>query len=358
MTRGVGSTEPPRSGGAGFAGAGACALVVIDADVLGRQRTGDETYVQNLLRELPAVGAELRFAAVTRHPELVPDGIELVYLGTSSQELRMAVTLPRLLRRLRPALAHFQHSLPLRCPSPAVVTIHDVSFERDPIVMGRLDRLTFRWAVPRAVKRARRVLTVSERTKADIVELYGAPPDKVVVTPNGVDPAFAPGDGAGGGYLLYVGAIQARKDPLAAAEAAQAVGLPLVVVGPEKEPSLARELERRGADLRGWVEKPELATLYQGAAALVLPSRYEGFGLPVLEAMACGTPVVAAPDPALREVAGDAALFAEPAGLADAIRRAVAERERLATAGIERAKRFSWRETARRTAEVYREALA
>jgi glycosyltransferase involved in cell wall biosynthesis len=333
-------------------------LVLLDADVLGRQRTGDETYVQNLLRELPAVAEGLRFVAVTRHPELVPEGVEPVYLGTGSQELRMAVTLPLLLRRLRPALAHFQHSLPLRCAVPAVVTIHDVSFERDADVMGLVDRLTFRWAVPRAVRKARCVLTVSERTKADVVELYGAPPEKVIVTPNGVDPAFAPGDGGGGGYLLYVGAIQSRKDPLAAAEAAQAVGLPLVVVGPEKEPPLARELERRGAELRGWVEKPELATLYRGAAALVLPSRYEGFGLPVLEAMACGTPVVAAPDPAMREVAGDAALFAEPAGLADAIRRAIAERDRLAVAGIERAKRFSWRETARRTAEVYREALA
>ena len=333
-------------------------LVVIDADVLGRQRTGDETYVANLLRELADVAADVRLAAVTRHPELVPDGIEPVYLGTGSQEARMAMTLPLLLRRLRPALAHFQHSLPLRSPSPSVVTVHDVSFERDRSVMRPLDRLTFRWAVPRAVRRARRVLTVSERTKADVVELYGVPPDKVVVTPNGVDPAFSPAGDGDGAYLLYVGAIQARKDPLAAAEAAEAVGLPLVVVGPEKEPELARELERRGAQLRGWVDKPELAELYRGAAALVLPTRYEGFGLPVLEAMACGTPVVATPDAALREVAGDAALYASPADLADAIRRALAERAALAAAGLERAKRFSWRATAERTAEVYHEALA
>ncbi len=331
--------------------------MLVDADVLGRQRTGDETYVLNLLRELPAVAGGLRLVAVTRRPELVPDGVQALALPARSQELRMAWSIPRLLGRLRPALAHFQHALPLRCPVPAVVTVHDVSFEREPSVMGRLDHATFRWAVPRAVRRARRVLAVSERTKRDIVELYGVPPEKVVVTPNGVDPAFAPG-GEPKGYLLFVGAIQARKNPLAAAEAAAAAGLPLIVAGPEKEPALARELERRGAKLRGYVEKDELADLYRGAAALVLPSRYEGFGLPVLEAMACGTPVVAAPESALREVAGDAALYAEPAELAGAIRRAVAERERFSAAGLERAGAFSWRETARRTADVYREALA
>ncbi len=102
----------------------------------------------------------------------------------------------------------------------------------------------------------------------------------------------------------------------------------------------------------------ELVELYRGAASLVMPSRYEGFGLPVLEAMASGTPVVAAPDPALREVAGDAAVFVEPERLADGIRQALAERDRLIAAGLERAKRFTWEETARRTVAVYQEVLA
>jgi glycosyltransferase involved in cell wall biosynthesis len=331
-------------------------VIVIDADVLGRARTGDETYVANLLRELPLVAPDLRFAAVTRHPELVPDGIEPVQLATRLQEVRMAWTLPRLLRRLRPQLAHFQYALPLGFRGRSVVTLHDLSFETDPGVMGRVDRLVFRAVVPRAARRADHVLVVSERTRRDVEERYGLAPEKVTVTPNGVDPSFSPG-GERDGYLLFVGAIQRRKDPLTALDAARAVGLPLVVAGPEKEPALAQRLREGGADLRGYVSKAELADLYRGAAALVLPSRFEGFGLPVLEAMACGTPVVAAPEPALREVAGDAAVYAEDGDFGAAVGRALGERDRLSAAGLERARLFSWQETARRTAEIYRRVL-
>jgi glycosyltransferase involved in cell wall biosynthesis len=222
--------------------------------------------------------------------------------------------------------------------------------------MGWKDRTTFRLVVPRAVRRAERVFTVSERTKADIVELYGVPANRIVVTPNGVDPAFSPGSGARD-YVLSVGAIQRRKNQLAALEAATAVGLPLVVVGPEKDAALAAELRSRGAKLEGYVHTARLVELYRGAACLVQSSRYEGFGLPVVEAMASGTPVVAVPDPALCEVAGDAAVFVEEAELAGGIRTALAERERIVAAGIERARAFSWRATAEKTLAVYREIL-
>jgi alpha-1,3-rhamnosyl/mannosyltransferase len=333
-------------------------LVVFDADVLGRQRTGDETYALNLLRELPALAAAagIRVAAVTRRPELVPAGVEPVELRVRPQELRMALALPRLLRRAGAALCHTQYALPLRSPCPCVVTVHDLSFERRPELMGWKDRVVFRRAVPRAVRRAARVLTVSERTKRDLVDLYGVAPERVVVTPNGVDPVFAPGEGARD-YVLAVGAIQARKNPLAALEAASATGLPLVVAGPEKDPALAAELRGGGARVLGYVDTLRLAELYRGAACLVQASRYEGFGLPVLEAMASGTPVVAVREPALEEVAVDAAVFVEEDGLADGIRRALAERERLVAAGLERARAFSWRASAERTLAVYRAIL-
>jgi glycosyltransferase involved in cell wall biosynthesis len=334
-------------------------LVVVDADVLGRQRTGDETYVENVLKRLPdAAGAELRFAALTRRPELVPAGVEPVNVPARSQEARMLRAVPRALRRLDPAIAHFQHALPLSCPCPAVVTIHDLSFERDPSVMSARYRLVFRYAVPRSAKRAARIVAVSERTKLDLVDLYGVSPDRIAVIPHGVDPAFSPGEADGDSYLLLVGAVQQRKNPLAAADAANAVGLRLVVVGPGRDPALVQELQRRGADVRGYVDKDELVRLYRGAAALVMPSRYEGFGLPVLEAMASGTPVVAAPDPAMQEVAGDAAVFVEPEDLAEGVQRALGERATLVAAGLRRAAEFSWDDAARRTVDVYREVLA
>ena len=335
-------------------------LVVVDADVLGRRRTGDETYVLNLLRELPepAAGAGLRIAAVTRRPDLVPAGIEAIELSTSSQELRMARSLPRLLGRLGADLVHTQYALPWRCPCPGVVTIHDLSFEHHSTLMSRRDRLVFRRVVPWSARRAARVLTVSERSSRDLVELYGLAPTAIVVTPNGVDPVFRPGAGGSRDYVLSVGAVQPRKNQLAALEAAQAIGLPLVVVGPEKDAGLARQLRARGATLRGYVEIDELAVLYRGAACLVQASHYEGFGLPVLEAMASGTPVVIVSDEALMEVAGDAAVVVAEDGLAEGIRVALDDREALVAAGLERARAFSWRSAAERTIAVYQEALS
>ena len=343
-------------------------MIVIDADVLGRRRTGDETYVRSLLRELVPLADRERLAAVTRRPELVPNGIEPLALRGRSQLARMSLRLPRLLRGLRPSVAHFNYVITPGFRGRSVVTVHDLTFERHPELMPLRDRLLFRTLVPRSVARADRVLAVSEWTKRDLVERYGVAGEKVVVTPNGVDEIFHPNGATPTRppYALFVGAIQPRKDPLTALEALALLSddLGLVVVGPEKRGAdeVRTAVTRLGLDSRvefaGHVELDELAALYRGAACLVFPSRYEGFGLPVLEAMASGTPVVAAATGALPEIAGDAAVLvepADPAALAGGIERALADRERLVAAGLERARHFSWAESARRTLDVYRE---
>jgi len=346
-------------------------MFLIDADALGRQRTGNETYIRELLRELAGRAGDLRLAAVTRHPELVPEGIEPIELRAQHQIVRMSVQLPRLLRRLRPRVAHFQHALPLGYSRPSVVTVHDLSFERDPGLMRRRDRLVFRTAVPRSARRASRVIVVSERTKRDLVELAGVPAERIRVVPNGVGKPFGP-DGPhanGKPYALVVGSLEPRKDPLTAVEGFGLLGsdeLRLVFAGPDRGDGAAARaaaaragLEQR-VDFKGHVSGDELAALYRGAACLVFPSRDEGFGLPLLEAMASGVPVVATRAGALPEIAGDAAILVEPGdpvALAGGIERALADRERLVAAGFERARQFSWAETAEKTLAVYRELL-
>ncbi len=336
-------------------------LVVVDADVLGRRRTGDETYLRNLLGELAplAPDAGVRIAAVTRRPDLIPAGIEPVELSVRLQELRMAWMLPRLLRRLGAALIHTQYAIPVRCRIPAVVTIHDLSFERNPALMGKKDAAVFKRVVPRAARQAARVLTVSERSKLDLEELYGLSAGDIVVTPNGVDPVFSPGDIGvpGRDYLLCVGVVEPRKNQRAALEAAQQVGMPLVIAGPANDQALAVELRRQGARVEGYVDTPRLVELYRGAACLIQASLHEGFGLPVLEAMACGTPVVTVPEPALVEVVGSAAVVVPEEELADGIRRALAHHDRLSYAGLERARAFSWQACAEKTLAVYLEVL-
>jgi glycosyltransferase involved in cell wall biosynthesis len=324
-------------------------MIVVDADYLGRDRTGDETYVRELLRALPN---DLDVAAVTRRPDLVPEEIRAVELHTRVQELRMLWALPRLLRRLRPSLAHFVHAVPPNLPCPSVLTVQDLSFERDPKVMGRRERAIFKAVVPWSARRAEHIFAISERTRDDLVELYGIPDEKITITPLAPGSEFRPSDDGHDDYLLFVSSIEPRKDPLAALAAARAVGRRLVVAGPPRDAALVAALRGGGADVRGYVPTEELVRLYQRAACLVHPSLYEGFALTPAEAMACGTPVVARPDAAVVELVGEAGVLTDD--LAAGVERALADRDRLRAAGLERAKRYTWAETARRTVEVYR----
>ncbi|MCL4414845.1 MAG: glycosyltransferase family 4 protein [Acidimicrobiales bacterium] len=358
------------------------ARVVVDADVLGRHRTGDETYVSNLLQGLVRLPRTLEIRAVARQASVVPRDVVPIELAVRSQAARMGWRLPRVLSRLSPCLAHFQYVIPPAYRGPAVVTVHDISFDRFPELEDRFDGLALRTLVPRSLKRAAAVLTVSEWTKTDIVDRYAIPPHRVVVTPNGVDPIFKPeptgwadadlawhGDPLARPYLLFVGAIRPRKDPVTALRALAMLDgdIGLVMVGPPK-----REIDRvlvtveelglgGRVALLGYVPRERLAALYRNAACLVLPSLYEGFGLPVVEAMASGTPVVASSVGAIPEVAGDAAVLVppgDPGALAEGVRAALENRDRLVAAGLERSSTFSWDYLARRTLQVYEEILA
>jgi glycosyltransferase involved in cell wall biosynthesis len=234
-----------------------------------------------------------------------------------------------------------------------------------------------RFMLRRAARRAARVLTVSQATAADLTARLGVPAERIVTIWNGVDERFrAPLDeaardarlaglGLSPGYFLFVGNPKPHKnlDRLLAAFAGVATpGARLVVVGGESPGAGALRDPRVVAV--GRVDAELLPALYRGALALVFPSLYEGFGLPVAEAMACGTPVVASTTPAVAEVGGDAALLVDPLDVAAwtaALQRLAAEpqlRARLSEAGRRRSESFSWSDCARRTLAVYREVLA
>ena len=252
-----------------------------------------------------------------------------------------------------------------------VVVIHDVAAIRHPEWYGRAYAAWQRALLPRLARRARLVLTVSEFSQGEIVSTLAAPPERVEVVPGGVGESFTPdadpsaaraAHGLDRPYVLTVATRIARKNlgALARAHAALAErGIELVAAGSGR--AYMRAGEAAAARPLGYVAEEHLAGLYAGARAFVLPSLYEGFGLTCLEAMACGTPVVAADRGALPETCGDAALLVDPEderALADAVLTAVDDRERLSAAGRERAAPFTWDATARATDEAVARAAS
>jgi alpha-1,3-rhamnosyl/mannosyltransferase len=204
------------------------------------------------------------------------------------------------------------------------------------------------------------VIAVSEFTKRDVLELFALPEDRVRVVPNAVDALFSPdGSAADGDYVLAVGTLEPRKNLARLVEAMRDIDLELRVVGARGWGDVEADVIR-GKRLMtlGYVPDDELARLYRGAACVAYPSLYEGFGIPVLEAMASGAPVVTSKDTAMAEVADGAAVLVDPEdveSIAAGIRDAIARRDELSRAGIERAKSYTWDAAAAATADVYRE---
>jgi glycosyltransferase involved in cell wall biosynthesis len=247
---------------------------------------------------------------------------------------------------------------PVRARPPVVVTVHDLAVLRNPETFNRWTRTYSRVFVPRVVRAAQRVIAVSEFTKRELIELLGVAEDVVRVVPNAVgDPFVADGARAEGEYVLAVGTVEPRKNLPRLARAAELAGLELRVAGAwgwgDRD-----VLDGDGVRVLGFVDDDELARLYRGALCVAYTSLYEGFGIPVLEALACGAPVVTSAGTAMEEVADGTAVLVDPLDLDSivaGIREAIGRRDELAALGPARARRFSWRASAEATAAVYRE---
>jgi len=316
---------------------------------------GIGTYIRGLLQELARENGDTYVAfAPQRLAHLIPAGVEHIAIDAPHYSIREIVILGRAADRAHLDLFHAPHYVVPFTNVPFVVTIHDLIHLRNP---NPIARLYARQMIGRAVRRSRRVLTVSEAVKREIVSTFGCADDHVVVTPNGVGAPFSEsGTAAEGRYFLYVGNDKPHKNVDVLVDAFSRIdGASLVLTGA----AFDRFKSRERVVVTGFVDDAELAALYRGAIALVMPSREEGFGLPALEAMASGCAMITSNAAALVEITGHAALHVGPdaASLADAMTRVASDeslRAALASRGMARAKEFTWTRCAELTRAAYR----
>ncbi len=267
------------------------------------------------------------------------------------------------------------HAIPFAWPGKVLTVVHDLAFERHPAAYSFSERAYLRLSTRWAVSRCRLLIAVSESTKSDLMSLYGVAPDRIRVVPLGVSKpttAAAPASrlaelGLDGNFVLQVGRVETRKNQaMALAAVEQLDGVTLAVAGPERDPQLVAKLRAsKRCRVLGKVDQPTLELLYKRARAVVVPSLYEGFGIPVLEAMARGKVVVAAKASSLPEVGGEAALYYHESASAEQIAKvldiAISDeslRTKLAKAARARAARYTWDESAAGVASVIRELVS
>ncbi|NLE75932.1 MAG: glycosyltransferase family 4 protein [Chloroflexi bacterium] len=363
--------------------------IAIDVHMVGERETGNETYTLNLVRHLLELDTSHRFGLLTPHPERLlerlslPPHAEVLSVTPAQSLLRVPLGLPLRAWRWGADVLHVNYVAPPFCPCPVVVTVHDISYEFFPQFFSPRDRRMLGAMVPFSARRAAAVISVSERTREDLMRVYGIPRERIAVTLEAAAPGFAPVTepavledvcaryGIRRPYILALGNLQPRKNIQRLVEAfdlaRRQCRLPhqLVVAGKAqwRESEVYHTIRERGLQdevgLPGYVADADLPALYSAADCFAYPSIYEGFGLPPLEAMACGTPVLSSQAGALGEVVGDAAVVVDPTdvpSIAQGLTRLLTDRgvaDDYRRRGLERAAMFSWARLAQETLEVY-----
>jgi len=352
--------------------------VALDATAIGRGKTGNETYLSGLLegwREAKPEGVELTPILCEGESSKAPyQGKEIAKCGFWGRHMR---ELPRARAEMKAGLYHGVYWMRPWESEPFVLTVHDISFAVHPEWFRPAEAWFYRTWVRRAAERARKVITVSEFCRNEIMERWEIPADRVETTQEAARKIFRPGKRKKGGplSLLFVSAIHPRKNLGRLIRVWQRLrggrfpDLALKVIGPagwsagDDLKALRHAVAEGGAEWLGARSDQELKEAYQSATLLVYPSLYEGFGLPPLEAMACGCPVACSNTTSLPEVCGSAAEYFDPTSEEEMSAKISlildnpSRQEELRIRGQERAEAFSWEKTAEETADIYLRAM-